>query len=78
MSNLANGREILKFDNSILVQNSSSSLHSNFILNLCIVYELNNWLRDPTNSFPLNNCLFGKVKLIRNNIKRKANLPIMV
>ena len=42
MSNLANGRVILKFNNYILVQKISSSLYSNFILNLYIVYELNN------------------------------------
>ena len=42
MSNLANGRVILKFDNSFLVQESSSSLYSNFILRLCTVYDLNN------------------------------------
>ena len=53
MSNLANGREILKFNNSVLVQKSSSSLYKNFILNLYIVYELNNWPRNPTNTFPL-------------------------
>ena len=40
MSNVANGRVILKFNNSILVQKSSSSLYSNFILNLQITYEL--------------------------------------
>ena len=33
MSNLANGRANLKFSISVLVQNSFSSLHSNFILN---------------------------------------------
>ena len=71
MSNLANGRVILKFNNFALVQKSSPSLCSNFILNLCIVYELNNWPRNPTNSFSLKNCLFGTVKLVRNAIKNK-------
>ena len=42
MSNPANGRLILKFNNSVLVQKSSSTLYSNFILNLYIVCELNN------------------------------------
>ena len=40
-SNLANGGVNLKFYNSLLVQNSLSSLYSNFILNIYIVYELN-------------------------------------
>ena len=39
--NLANGRVILKFNNSFFVHKSSSSLYSNFILKLYIVYELN-------------------------------------
>ena len=41
MSNLANGRVDLKFNNSVLVQKRFSSLYSNFILNLYIAYELN-------------------------------------
>ena len=50
MSNLASGREILKFNNSILMQKSSYSKVP--ILNLYIVYELKNWLRNPINNFP--------------------------
>ena len=69
MSDLANDRVILKFDNSVLEQTSSSSLHSNFFKNLYIVYEINNWPRNPTNNFSLKNCLFGTVKLVRNAIK---------
>ena len=34
MSNLAKGKAILKFKNSVLVQKTFSSLYSNFILNL--------------------------------------------
>ena len=57
MSNLANGRVNLKFNNSVLVQKGFSSLFSNFILNLYIVYEINTWLRNPVNNFTLKNCL---------------------
>ena len=63
MSNLGNGRIILKFNNSVLVQQNYSSLYSNFILNLHIVPEINNWLRNPSNDFTIKNCLFGTVKL---------------
>ena len=42
MFNLANGKVILKFNNSVLVQKISSSLYSSFILNLYIIYALNN------------------------------------
>ena len=46
-------------------------LYSNFILNLYIVYELNNWSDNPSNDFEIRNCLFGTAKLVRNTIKRK-------
>ena len=71
MSNLANGRVILNFNNSVLVQKRFSSVYSNFILNLFLLSELNNWPRNPTNNFLLKNCLFGTVNLVRNTIKRK-------
>ena len=48
-----------------------TNLLHNLILNLYIVYELNNWLRNPSNSFPLKNCLFGTVKLVRDAVKSK-------
>ena len=66
MSNLANGRVILKCNNSVLVQNFFSSLCSDFILNLYIAQELNTWPHNPTNNFTLKNCLFGTVKFTRN------------
>ena len=39
MSNLASDKLTLKLNNYVLVQKSSSSLYSNLILNLYIVYE---------------------------------------
>ena len=51
---MVNGRVILKFSNSVLVPKGSSSLFSNFIVNLCIIPELNNWARrQNTNDFLL-------------------------
>ena len=70
ISNLANGRLILKFKISVLVQ-KMFSFYSNFLLNLHIVYELNNWPPNPTNNFPVKNCFLGTVKLVRNTIKSK-------
>ena len=64
MFNLVIGRVNLKFNNSVLVQKSSSSLYSIFILNLYIVYEVNTWPRNPANNFTLKQCLFGPVKLV--------------
>ena len=72
MSNLANSGVILKFTNSVLAQKNSSSLYSNFIFNFYIVCELNNWPRNPTYNFPPKNCLFGRVKLVKNAVKSKV------
>ena len=57
MSNLANGKVILKFNNSGLVKKNISSLYSNFVLNLYIAYELITWPRNPTKNFTLKNYL---------------------
>ena len=67
MSNLGNGKIILKFNKSVLVQQNSFSLYSIFILNLYMVYNLNNWSRN----FTFKKCLFGTLKLARNAIKSK-------
>ena len=69
--NLANGWVVLKFINSFLVQKSSSSSYSNYILNVYILYKLNNWPRNPTDNLLLKNGLFGTMKLVRNAIKSK-------
>ena len=54
MSNLNNRKVILKFNNSALMLKNFSSLYSNFILNSYIVYELNAWPRNRTNSIKTN------------------------
>ena len=71
MSNLVNGKVILKLNNSSLVQKKISSLYSNFISNFYIVYKLNTWPRNPTNNFTLKNCFSGNYlfKLVRNAVK---------
>ena len=68
MTNLVNGKVSLKFKNSVLVQKSSSSLKSNFILNLYIVYELNNWPRNPTYMFSTK-----KLSIWHSQITKKRN-----
>ena len=69
LSNLVNSRVTLKIKNSALVQKKFFPMHSNFILYLYKVYELNSWPRIPTNSFPQKICLFGEVKLVKKSIK---------
>ena len=62
MSILANCRANLKFNNTVLAQKCSSALYSSLILNLYIVFELNNWPHS---------CLSDTVKLVRNANKNK-------
>ena len=63
MSNLANGRVNLKFNNFVLVQKRFFfSVYSNFILNLYIVYELNPGHSYPANNFTLKSCFFDTVE----------------
>ena len=71
ISNLANGRVNIRFNTSVLVQESFYSLYSNLFLNLYIVYEFNNWPPNPTKKFTLKHCLFGTVKLVRKVKKSK-------
>ena len=68
MSNLANGRVILKFKNSVLVQKNSCSLYSNFILNLYKVNELIDWPRNHANNVPLK-----KLSTCCSQISKKRN-----
>ena len=73
MSDLVKGRVSIKFNNSVLVQKNFSSLYSNSIMSLSLVYELNNWPDNPSNNFTQKNCLFGAGKLTR-----EENLFMMV
>ena len=49
----------------------TSSLYSNFIVNLHIVYELTNWPRNSTNNFPLKNPLFSTINIVRKAVESK-------
>ena len=46
-------------------------MYSSLILNLYIVFELNNWPHNFINNFPLKSCLSDTVKLVRNANKNK-------
>ena len=39
------------------------------IVNVCIVYDLAAWPRNPTNNFKFKNCLFGATNIIKNSDK---------
>ena len=53
------------------MQKRFSLQYSNFTLNLYIIKKFDNWPRNPTNNFTLNNCLFATVKLTRKSDKSK-------
>ena len=41
------------------------------IVNVYIVYDLDAWLRNPTNNFKFKNCLFGATNIVKNSDKEK-------
>ena len=63
MSILAKDRISIKF--------KDLKFNANSIINLYMVYELNNWPNNPNNNFTLKNILIGTVRLTRNAIKSK-------
>ena len=56
----------MEFSEICLKQESVYFLHKN-IVNLYISYELDTLSRDLNTNFALRNCLFGAVKLTKNN-----------
>lgn len=63
MSILAKDRISIKF--------KDLKFNANSIINLYMVYELNNWPNNPNNNFTLKNILIGTVRLTWNAIKSK-------
>ena len=41
------------------------------ILNVCIVYDLDGWPRNSSNSFEFKNCLFGAINIGKDRDKEK-------
>ena len=44
--------------------------HRNYLtkfINICIVYDLATWPRNPTNNFKFKNCLFGVTNIVKNS-----------
>ena len=41
------------------------------IVNVYIVYDLDDWPWNPTNNFKFKNCLFGTASVVKNNDKEK-------
>ena len=57
-----------KFDNvPLAVEQRNQAIK---ILNVYIVYNLDAWLRNPTNNFTYENCLFGATNILKITIKK--------
>ena len=56
----------MKFKEICLKQGSVSFIHGNEV-NVCFSYKLDTWSRDLNTGFTYGNCLFGAVKLIKND-----------
>ena len=41
------------------------------ITNFCIIYDLDDWSRNPNNNFKFKNCLFGASNVVKNSDKGK-------
>ena len=63
--------------NKIGIKFNSTTLaieQSNFatkIVNVCIIYDLDNWPKNPLRNFALNSCLFGATNIVKNDEKEK-------
>ena len=53
--------------NSIFMQQFFFSLRSFSILNLNIIYELNNWPKNPSNNFTLKECFIMHTQIIKKS-----------
>ena len=56
----------VKFNGKCLINNNIFIRKK--VINLCISYILNPWLRDLNTAFTLNNHLFGSVELTKNGV----------
>ena len=58
-----------KFDKDLLAVEQSNYLTK--IVNVCIVYNLEAWSRNPTNNFKFKHCLLGATNMVKNGDKEK-------
>ena len=62
-----NSKIRFKFKGSYFRQEVKAPFTPNNVVNLFIVYELDRWSRDLKTDFTLKECLFGAVKLTKND-----------
>ena len=59
----------INFDKDLLAVEQNN--HTTKIVNVYIVYELDDWPRNPTNNFKLKNSLFVATNTVKNSEKEK-------
>ena len=59
----------IKFDKDPLAIEQKDYLTK--IVNVYLLYDLNNWPKDPINNFKFKNCLFGVTNIVKNSDKEK-------
>ena len=57
----------IKFDKDPLAVEQNN--YATKIVNVCIIYDLNAWQRNPTNKFKFKNCMFGATNILKNSDK---------
>ena len=58
----------IKFNKDPLVVEQNT--YATKIVNVYIVYDIDAWLRNPTNNFKFKNCLFGATSVAKILIKK--------
>ena len=61
-----NGGIRAKFKGNCLIQDNLSFTHR-YVLNLFIAYKLDTWPRHLSTNFAIGDCLFGAIKLTKND-----------
>ena len=59
----------MKFDKGPLAVEQNK--YTTKVVNVCIVYDLDAWSRNPTNKFKFRNCLLGATNIVENRDKEK-------
>ena len=59
----------IQFNSTLLVIEQNN--YATKIANVYIVYDLDNWPKNPLRKITLKNCLFGSTNIVKNNDKEK-------
>ena len=60
----------IQFNSTFLVKQQNN--YATKIVNVYIVYDLDNWPKNPLRNFTLKNCLLGLTNIVKDNAKEKS------